>query len=105
MLNARGRALFSLLAQQQLLMLSGTMQLSHSATSLSGASPDSAQSVVDYAVASHPAAPWVMDVTVGKALSSLSDNCQLTLSLALLAPPALSVAAQPTLYAHWEPGT
>ena len=93
MLNTRGRALLSLLVQQQLLMLSGTMQLSHSATSLSGASPDSAQSVVDYAIASRPAAPWVTDVTVGVVLTSLSDHCPLTLSLALPAHPALSIAA------------
>ena len=93
MLNACGHALLSLLAQQQLLMLSGTMQLSHSATSLSGASPDSAQSV-DYAIACHPAAPWVMDVTVGDALSLLSDHCLLTLSLALPARMALSIAVR-----------
>ena len=93
MLNTRGHALLSLLGQQQLLMLSGTTQLSHSATSLSGAGPDSAQSVVDYAIASRPAAPWVTDVTVGDALSSLSDHCTLTLSLALPACPALSIVA------------
>ena len=93
MLNTRGRALLSLLAQQQLLMLSGTTQLSHSATSLSGAGPDFAQSVVDYAIASRPAVPWVTDVTVGDALSSLSDHCPLTLSLALPARMALSIAA------------
>ena len=93
MLNTRGRALLSLLAQQQLLMLSGTMQLSHSATSLSVAGPDSAQSVVDYAIASRPAVPWVTDVTVGDALSSLSDHCPLTLSLALPGRPALAIVA------------
>ena len=93
MLNGRGCAFLSLLAEQQLLMLSGMLQLSHSATSLSGASPDSAQSVVDYAIASYPAAPWVMDVTVGDALSLLSDHCPLTLSLALPTHPALSVMA------------
>ena len=93
MLNTRGHALLSLLAQQQLLMLSGTMQLSHSATSLSEAGPDSAQSVVDYAITSCPAAPWVTDVTVGDALSSLSDHCPLTLSLALPAHMALSIVA------------
>ena len=41
-LNAQGYALLSLLAQQQLLMLSSIIQLFHSTTSLSGASPDSA---------------------------------------------------------------
>ena len=88
MLNTRGRALLSLLAQQQLLMLSGTTQLSHSATSLSGAGPDSAQSVVDYAIASRPAVPWVTYVTVGDGFSSLSVQCRLSLSLAVPGRPA-----------------
>ena len=36
------------------------MQMSHQATSLGGAGPDPPQSVVDYAIASPAAAPWVM---------------------------------------------
>ena len=80
------------------------MQMSHQATSLGGAGPDPPQSVVDYAIASHVAAPWVMGLTVGDAWPMLSDHCPLMLSLALPAPPASSGFSLPTLHACWEPG-
>ena len=62
------------------------MQMSHQATSLGGAGPDPPQSVVDYAIASRAAAPWVTGVTVGDAWLTLSDHCPLMLSLALPPP-------------------
>ena len=66
-LNARGRALLSLLTQHELQLLSGTTQLSRCATSISGSSPEAATSVVDYIIASRAAAPWVTSVMVGDA--------------------------------------
>ena len=103
-LNIRGCALLSLLIQQKLLLLSGMMQLSHQATSLGEASPKPPHSVVDYAIASDSAAPWVMGVTVGDAWTMLIDHCPLMLNVALPAPPASSGSSLATLYAHWEPG-
>ena len=103
-LNAHGHALLSLLTQHKLQLLSGTTQLSHHATSIGRSCPESATSVVDYAIASHTAAPWVLDVTVGDAWPMLSDHCPLMLSLALPGPPATPVPALPTLRAYWEPG-
>ena len=103
-LNTRGHALLSLLTQQKLLLLSGTMQLSHQATSLGGAGPGPPQSVVDYAIASCTAAPWVTRVIVGDAWPMLSDHCPLMLSLALPALPASSGSSLATLHAYWEPG-
>ena len=90
-LNTCDRALLSLLTQQKLL-ISGMMQMSHQATSLGEAGPDPPQSVVDYAIASRAAAPWIMGVTVGNAWPTLSDHHPLILSLALLAPQH-----------HWAP--
>ena len=52
LLNACGRALLSLFTQQKLQLLSGTTQLSCHATSIGGYGPDSATSVVDYAITS-----------------------------------------------------
>ena len=103
-LNARGHAFLSLLMQHKLQLLSGTTQLSHCATSIGRSRPESATSVVDYAIASHAATPWVLDVTVGDAWPMLSDHCPLMLSLALPGPPATPVSALPTLRAYWEPG-
>ena len=57
---------------------------------------------MDYAIASHTAAPWVTGVAVGNALQMLSDHCPQTLSLALPAPLATQISALPTLQAHWE---
>ena len=71
--------------------------MSYQATSLGGASPDPPQSVVDYAIASCAAAPWVTGVTVGDAWPMLSDHCPLMLSLALPPPPASSGSSLPTL--------
>ena len=79
-------------------------QMSHQATSLGGAGPDPPQSVVDYAIASRAAAPWVTGVTVGDAWLTLSDHCPLMLSLALPPPPASSGSSLPTRHACWEPG-
>ena len=85
-LNARGHALLSLLMQHKLQLLSGTTQLSHCATSIGRYYPESATSVVDYAIASRAATPWVTDVTVGDAWPMLSDHCPLMLAWPSLAP-------------------
>ena len=103
-LNACGCAFLSLLMQHKLQLLSGTTQLSHCATSIGRSHPESATSVVDYAIASRAATPWVLDVTVGDACPLLSDHCPLILSLALPVPLATPVSALPTLQAYWEPG-
>ena len=87
-LNAHGHALISLLMQQKLLLLSSTMQLSCQATSLGGSGPESSQSVVDYAIASLIAAPWVTSDAVGNAMPMLSNHCLLILSLAIPDPLA-----------------
>ena len=104
MLNTCGRALLSLLIQQKLLLLSSMMQLSHQATSLGGAGSGPPQLVVDYAIASHAAAPWVTGVTVGDAWPMLSDHRLFMLSMALSIPPASSGPSLATLHAHWDPG-
>ena len=93
-----------LLTQYKLQLLSGTTQLSHHATSIGSSGPELAISVVDYAIASLAATPWVTGVTVGDYWSTLSDHCLLMLSLALPALPATLVSALPTLQACWEPG-
>ena len=80
------------------------IQLSHQAISLGVPGLKSAQSIVDYAIASHTAAPWVMGVTVGDALLALIEHCSLMLTLTLAAPLAPSVSALPTLHIHWELG-
>ena len=103
-LNARGCAFLSLLMQYKLQLLSGTTQLFHCATSIGRSRPESATSVLDYAIASCAATPWVLDVTVGDAWPMLSDHCPLMLSLALPGPPATPVSALSTLQAYWEPG-
>ena len=103
-LNTGGRALLSLLTQQKLLLLSGTTQLSYQATSLGGAGPSPAQSVVDCAITSRAAAPWVTRLSVGDACPMLSDHCPLMLSLALPTPPASSGSSLATLHAYWELG-
>ena len=79
-------------------------QLSHQATSLGGAGPGPPQLVVDYAIASRTAAPWVTRITVGDAWPMLSDHCPLMLSLALPAPLAFSGSSLATLHTYWEPG-
>ena len=99
-LNAHSHALLSLLMQQELLLLSITMQLSCKPTSLSASGCESAQLVVDYAIDSHAAPPWVTGITMGDVLLMLSDHCLLTLSLVLPAPPATLVSALSTLHAH-----
>ena len=103
-LNGRGHTLLSLLMQHKLELLSSTTQLSHRATSIGRYCPESATSVVDYAIASCAAAPWVTDITVGAAWPMLSDHCPLMLCLAPRGPPAIPVSALPTLRAYWEPG-
>ena len=60
--------------------------------------------MVDYAIASYVAAPWVTGVIVGDAWPTLSDHCPLLLCLALPALPAPPVSLAPTLHSRWEPG-
>ena len=59
---------------------------------------------MDYAIASPTTAPWVMGVTMGETLLTLSEHSPLMLSLALPSPLAPEAPAVPTLHAHWEPG-
>ena len=72
--SSRGRALVELLTQQELLLLSGTTHESAAATSLGSLPVGEARSVVDYAVASRAAAPWVTRVVVGDPVPTLSDH-------------------------------
>ena len=89
--------------QHKLQLFSSTTQLSHRATSIGRSHPESATLVVDYAIASCAAFPWVTDVTVGDAWPILSNHCPLMLSLALPGCLATPVSALPTLRAYWEP--
>ena len=96
-LNARDFALISLLTQHELQLLSDKTQLFQHATSIGRSGPESGRPVVDYAIASHAAAPWVPGVIMGNAWLMLSNHCSLMLSLALPASPTTRVSALPTL--------
>ena len=87
-----------------MLLFSVMILLSSYATSLGRLGPGSAWSVVEYAIASHAAAPWVTGVTVGNALPTMSGHYPLMLSLAHPALLSMSVSTLPSLYAHWELG-
>ena len=103
-LNAQGCSLLSLLMQYKLQLLSSTNQLSCHITSMGGSGPESTTPLVDYAITSYAAAPWVIGMMVGDAWLPLSDHCPLSLCLALPAPLTPPVSLVPTLCIHWEPG-
>ena len=62
------------------------------------------RSVVDYALASRAAAPWLDGLVAEDPTPQLSDHCPLMLTLSLPGPPR-SPAPPPTpVRVRWEPG-